>query len=349
MPENPLSGPDQEPPLVFISYSHDSKEHKAWIAKLALNLRANGVEVLLDQFDLEPGDDVTKYMERSIVEADCVLMICTEEYVRKANDGLGGAGYETTVVTGELVRNLGQNKFVPVLRQSGEDKLVPRWVGTRLYVDLSIDAPFDENFEELLRKIHKAPKVRKGPLGPNPFISETFEGEEAKERKEKRRFEFSDALSDPESAYQRCLEIIDKSDNVAWRRFLRAAREKGIRSLLQLYTDSEKAGFLRQAACDWPELLEKAHCGVSCYVEYIACLIAAAETQNESYAGQLSWIDELRSQSEWMKGGLTFWVDLPDLVFFVCQALVGAMLMESGGIESAFGLATTSAPSLRLI
>jgi len=38
---------------------------------------------------------------------------------------------------------------------------------------------------------------------------------------------------------------------------------------------------------------------------------------------------------------LTFWVDLPDLVFFVTQVLVGGMLMESGTVQSVYRLATT--------
>jgi hypothetical protein len=166
MPDDPPGTSEEtsvNAPLVFISYSHDSREHKAWVAKLALRLRAAGVEVLLDQYDLEPGDDVPKYMERSVAEADCVLMICTEAYVRKADDGKGGVGYETMIVTGELVRNIGQNRFVPILRRFGEPKLLPRCVSTRLYSDLSDDETFAQNFEELVRKIHKDPKVKKGP------------------------------------------------------------------------------------------------------------------------------------------------------------------------------------------
>src|SRR6478736_9046246 len=124
MPDNSPPAHDEisaSIPLVFISYSHDSPEHKAWVASLALKLRANGIEVLLDQFDLEPGDEVPKYMERSVTKADCVLMVCTDAYVRKADDGEGGVGYETMIVTGELVRNLGQSKFVPIIRQSNRD------------------------------------------------------------------------------------------------------------------------------------------------------------------------------------------------------------------------------------
>lgn len=71
----------------------------------------NGVDVILDQWELEPGDDVPKFMEQSVRRANKVLMICTEPYVRKADDGKGGVGYESMIVTGELAE----------IRPSGSD------------------------------------------------------------------------------------------------------------------------------------------------------------------------------------------------------------------------------------
>src|SRR5882724_8629329 len=139
-------------PVVFISYSHDSKEHKAWVAGLARQLVEKGVDVLFDQWDLGPGDDVPKYMERAVANADRVIIICTEAYVRKADDGKGGVGYEAMVVTGELVRDLGTDKFIPIVRQTNSPSVLPRCVSTRFYVDLSEGANSGENFEMLLRE-----------------------------------------------------------------------------------------------------------------------------------------------------------------------------------------------------
>jgi hypothetical protein len=42
-------------PSVFLSYSHDSEAHKAWVRKLVADLRAQGVDATLDQWDLRPG------------------------------------------------------------------------------------------------------------------------------------------------------------------------------------------------------------------------------------------------------------------------------------------------------
>jgi len=86
-------------PRVFISYSHDSPAHKQWIAELATRLRRSAVDAILDQWDLNLGDDVTRFMEAGVTGSDRVLVVCTDEYVRKADAGRGGVGYERLIVT----------------------------------------------------------------------------------------------------------------------------------------------------------------------------------------------------------------------------------------------------------
>jgi hypothetical protein len=90
-------------PEVFISYSHDSQDHKLWVLNLATRLRTNGVDAILDQWDLGPGGDLPHFMEQSISRSSRVLMVCTERYVEKANAGTGGVGYEKMIVTSDLV------------------------------------------------------------------------------------------------------------------------------------------------------------------------------------------------------------------------------------------------------
>ncbi|QDK35541.1 MULTISPECIES: toll/interleukin-1 receptor domain-containing protein [Sphingomonadaceae] len=49
----------QEAPRLFISYSHDDQAHKDWVLMLATRLVANGVDVLLDQWDMRLGSDLS--------------------------------------------------------------------------------------------------------------------------------------------------------------------------------------------------------------------------------------------------------------------------------------------------
>ncbi len=78
------------PPRVFISYSHDDRDHRRWVLGLGEELRRNGVDPIIDAWDLRPGADVLKFMEHSLINSDRVLLICTEKYVDKMNDGVGG-------------------------------------------------------------------------------------------------------------------------------------------------------------------------------------------------------------------------------------------------------------------
>ena len=72
-------------PRIFISYSYDSDNHKAWVLNLSTRLRKNGVEVVLDQWDVKLGSDIAKFIEQGLSESDRIIMICTETYVENAN------------------------------------------------------------------------------------------------------------------------------------------------------------------------------------------------------------------------------------------------------------------------
>ena len=327
-------------PTVFISYSHDSREHKEWVAKLALALLDHGIQVLVDHFDVGFGDDIPKYMERSVSVADRVLMVCTEPYVRKADDGKGGVGYEAMIVTSELVLNLGTNKFIPVIRQQGDaPKVTPRCVSTRRYADLSTNQSWEENFPELVAEIKRLPKNKKPTTTSAPITEGEFESEGKKVARRKRSEEFADALASPEAAYQMASDIIRSNDRVAWRKLLLASMDHGAS---KAKTWAERLNPPREFTIDPPDkLFVDVRMGIEGYMPAIACLLAAAESGEPEYAGQLGWVDTMYSPPGWKHEGSVYLVRLPETVLFVTQALVGGMLMESGSGEAAYRLACT--------
>lgn len=155
-------------PKVFISYSHDSQDHKKWVLDLATRLRNTGIDATLDQWDLQPGDDLPAFMEKNLRESDRVLMVCTENYVEKANTGNGGVGYEKMIVTSELLGSIDSNKVIPVIRQTGSQN-VPTFLKSKLYVNFSRLDDYEFSFDELVRTIHGAPLYVKPEIGNNPF------------------------------------------------------------------------------------------------------------------------------------------------------------------------------------
>ena len=160
-------------PKVFISYSHDSQEHKLWVLSLATRMRMNGVDAILDQWDLGPGGDLPHFMEQSISLSTRVLMVCTERYVEKANSGTGGVGYEKMIVTSDLLDRIGSNRAIPIIRQAGLPK-IPTFLSTKLYIDLSTDDQFEAGFDQLLRELLNTTLFQKPPLGIAPTLKSTM-------------------------------------------------------------------------------------------------------------------------------------------------------------------------------
>lgn len=165
-------------PKVFFSYSYDSQPHKDWVRGLATALRDHGIDAVLDQWDLSPGQDVAAFMAGGIRTADRVLLICTSQYVSKAEAGCGGVGYERLIVTAEVVGAIDTIKFIPIVRNNANARKVPDFLGPRLYLDFSDDAQYATKLEELMREIHQAPAVVKPPLGDNPFKGEVIDAAE---------------------------------------------------------------------------------------------------------------------------------------------------------------------------
>jgi hypothetical protein len=156
-------------PRVFISYSHDDAEHQEWVYSLACKLRNNGVDVILDQWDLALGSNLANFMESGLSAADRVLVICTDEYNRKSDNLLCGVGYEKNIISAEILQKAETIKFIPCLRRVGSERKTPLCLAGRKYLDLSSDEEFEARLASLLHEIHGVPERPKPKIGPNPF------------------------------------------------------------------------------------------------------------------------------------------------------------------------------------
>lgn len=164
----------EPPPIVFISYSWDSEDHKTWVLELATKLVNSGVDVRLDQWHTRLGDSFTHFMESAIETADRVLMILTPAYARKANEREGGVGYEQQIISSEVFDGA-RGKFVPLLRQGsfqpGRDLALPTHLRGVVGIDMRPVANFDCAFEQLVREIH-GKQLSAPSIGPVPTFKE---------------------------------------------------------------------------------------------------------------------------------------------------------------------------------
>lgn len=155
---------------IFISYTWENEEHKEWVKKLAMLLEKDSIDVNIDQWKLEPGDELTKYMEQSIRSSDYVLIICSEKYKNKSDSRNGGSGYEARLISDEIHKGVNKKKFIPILKDGNWDLVAPDFIKGNLYVDLSQDFKtdsFQTNYNDLLTTIYgvsKKPKVNKSGI-----------------------------------------------------------------------------------------------------------------------------------------------------------------------------------------
>jgi hypothetical protein len=322
---------------VFISYSHDSADHKKWVGELASRLVKSGIDVILDQWDLGLGDDVPKFMEKGVSISDRVLMICSETYVRKADEGKGGVGYEAMIVTGEIVRDLGTNKFIPVVRQKGDDKILPKSIGTRFFVDLSNEQIFDDQFEILLRELHEAPVSVKPPLGKNPFAQKPSGAEASTSQITSEAIPDIILLSDDILAiYHTALDLARRGDLVAWRRIVKQA-------ILPIPNELNK--WRSKYENNVPRNVESLHHialeGANAYSSLFSIALAGIESGREKFSNQISLIDEILNPRGWNPAGITTIVYFPDTVACIYQALNGAMCLQTHQLSLSSKLALT--------
>lgn len=172
-------------PTAFISYSWDNDSHKAWVRDLSTRLRTDGVNVILDQWDSIPGDQLPEFMEKSIRENDYVLIICTQNYKNKSNKREGGVGYEGDIITAELFSHRNNRKFIPILRGKAWNECAPSWIVGKYYISLNNDPYSEDQYQDLLATILGV-RVEAPPIGSPP--------EQIKPRKKKTESAYSDDI-----------------------------------------------------------------------------------------------------------------------------------------------------------
>ncbi len=139
-----------EAPRVFISYSHDSPAHCDEVLAFADRLRADGIDAWIDQYIQSPPIGWPEWCEEQIRDADFVLMVCTETYLRRVErkepPGIGhGATSEANLIRNMFMRTGTVNrKFVPVLLAGGSSEHVPTRVRGAAIHRVEIEAGYEQ-------------------------------------------------------------------------------------------------------------------------------------------------------------------------------------------------------------
>ena len=142
---------------VFISYSWHPIENKNRVKDLADKLISDGIDVVIDIYDLQPGNDRFYYMERMVTDPSIekVLIICNSIYSNKADMRQGGVGTESMIITPEVYSSVSQTKFIPILfeRDKNGEPCLPVYLRSKFYFDFSDPVNYIQEYNNLVNHI----------------------------------------------------------------------------------------------------------------------------------------------------------------------------------------------------
>jgi hypothetical protein len=163
---------------VFISFAHDSDEHRNRVRDLWLFLRENGIDTRIDLAAAEAPQDWPMWMTRQIREADFVLVVASPKYKERAEEdappGEGrGVRWEARLIREAVYADpdAAQCKFLPVILAGGSTAEIPSWLGPESHTHYAVSESTLAGAEKLLRYLTGQPYEVEPPLGRVPDLA----------------------------------------------------------------------------------------------------------------------------------------------------------------------------------
>lgn len=170
---------------VFISYSHDSKDHQDRVLNLSNRLRSEGIDCSLDQYEESPPEGWPKWMDRNVKKADFVLVVCTKTYYDRVmgEDEKGlGIKWESTLIYQQLYNSGANNmKFIPVIFNDGKFENIPEPLQGATFYNVDSESEYDKLYWRLrgvktakpeLGKLRELPIKERKTLFVSGFIDQ---------------------------------------------------------------------------------------------------------------------------------------------------------------------------------
>lgn len=172
-------------PKVFISYSWSTPAHKERVKSIADRLLSDGVDVVIDIYDLQEGNDKNAFMEKMVIDTSItnVLVMCDKAYSEKADHKKNGVGTESQIISQQVYTKVDQSKFIPIVCEYDEqsEPCLPIFMSSLIWIDLSTPEKENHNWERLVRLLHGKPADIKPKLGKSPSYLESGQYEPVSE------------------------------------------------------------------------------------------------------------------------------------------------------------------------
>jgi hypothetical protein len=164
-------------PRAFLSYAHDSPEHRDAVRRLWFLLIENGVNAWADMAAEDQRQEWPRRMEEMLDASDYILVIASEAYRRRVNrpatDARGrGVEYEAALIRERLYdnREFWYPRILPVILPGHDEAGVPDFLGPRGGTTYPVTSFTVAGAESLLRILTGQPAERVPTLGPPPLL-----------------------------------------------------------------------------------------------------------------------------------------------------------------------------------
>lgn len=173
---------------VFVSYAWTNNAYQKKVVDLATKLMNDGIDVILDKWDLHSGADRFSFMEKSVSESDKVLILCNKAYKEKADNRYGGAGQETMIIAPEVYEKTASEKFIPIIMERSlfGEEYIPQYLKSLIYIDYT-DKDVESQYQNLLYAIYGVTKNIKPRIGDVPsYIKKRMSAEDLHENEQEK-------------------------------------------------------------------------------------------------------------------------------------------------------------------
>jgi hypothetical protein len=170
-----MTPPDH--PKVFISYTHDSREHHDAVREFATFLRSQGIDVVLDQWVNDQRQDWQAWATKNILESDFVIVVASPGY-RRMGDGFGPndrnlGGQAEAAALRDLLQSDRRGwtpKLLPVILPGHTVGEIPLFLQPHAADHYPVASCTPEGTDDLLRHITRQPRHLLPPLGRLPVL-----------------------------------------------------------------------------------------------------------------------------------------------------------------------------------
>ena len=174
MSTEPCSADAKKAPRVFVTYSHDSPQHRDLVLQFCTFLRVEvGVDLHLDQWYDDGRRDWSLWAIDQLAEAEFILAIASPAFKRRAEGRTGhdegrGAQFEAAIIRDNLTRNLPEQtrRVLPVVLPGRSVNDSPSFLCAQSTTHYVVDEFSTAGVQELLRAFDGVSRHPLPPLGP---------------------------------------------------------------------------------------------------------------------------------------------------------------------------------------